>query len=184
MIFPLTELARSNASEHTGLDSISSLQLLSCVWLFVTTQIAASQASPSITNYQSLLQFKSIESVMPSNHLIFWGQLLLLPSIFPNIRVFSIESILCIRWPKDWSFSFSINPSSEYSGCFPLGLTGLISLQSKGLSRVFFNTTVQKYQCYSVQSSLQANSHIHTLLLEKSIALTRQICWQSNVSAF
>ena len=134
----------------------------------VTTRIAASQASPSITNYQSLLQFKSIESVMPSNHLIFWGQLHLLPSIFPNIRVFSIESILCIRWPKDWSFSFSISPSSEYSGCFPLGWTGLISLQSKGLSRVFSNTTVQKYQFFSTQHSLQANSHIHTWLLEKS----------------
>ena len=135
---------------------------------FVIPRIAASQASLSITNYQSLLKFKSIKSVMPSSHLIFWGQLLLLPSIFPNVRVFSIESVLCIRWPKDWSFSFSISPSSDYSGCFPLGLTGLISLQSKGLSRVFLNTTVQKYQFFSAQPSLQANSHIHTWLLEKS----------------
>ena len=168
MIFPLTELARSNASEHTGLDSISSLQSLNCVWLFVAPWIAASQVSLSITNYQSLLQFKSIKSVMPSNHLIFWGQLLLLPSIFPNIRIFSIESVLCIRWPKDWSFSFSISPSSEYSGCFPLGWIALISLQSKGPSRVFFNSTIQKYQFFSAQPSFQANSHIHTWLLEKS----------------
>ena len=87
----------------------------------------------------------SIESGMPSNHLILYHPLLLLPSIFPSIRVFSNESTLQIRWPKYWSFNFSISPSNEYSE-FPLGLTDLISLLSKGLSRVFFSTTVQKHQ--------------------------------------
>ena len=89
----------------------------------------------------------SIESVMPSNHLIICCPLLLLPSIFPSIGVFSNESVLCIRWPKIWSFSFSISPSNEYSGLIliNLGLTCLIFLQSRGLTRVFSNTTVQKY---------------------------------------
>ena len=82
--------------------------------------------------------------VMPFNHLIFCCPLCL-PSIFPIIRVFSSESLLCIRWPNYWSFSFSISPSNEYSGLFPLGWTGLISLQSKGLSRVFLNYTVEKH---------------------------------------
>ena len=95
----------------------------------------------------------SIESVMPSNHLSLCRPLLLLPSIFPSIRVFSNESTLHIRWPKYWSFSFSISPSNEYSGMI-LGLIGLISLHSKGLSRVFSNTTIQKHQLFSSQLSL------------------------------
>ena len=86
----------------------------------------------------------------------------LLPSIFPSIRFFSNESVLCIRWPKYWSFRFSISPSTEYSGLISLGWTGWISLQSKGLSRVFSNTTVQKHQFFGTQLSLQSNSHIHT----------------------
>ena len=86
------------------------------VWLFVTPWTAAHQASLSITNSQSLLKLMSIESVMPSNHLILCHPLLLLPSIFPSIRVFSNESALCIRWPKYWSFSFNISPSNEHSG--------------------------------------------------------------------
>ena len=94
---------------------ISSVQSLSHVWLFVTPGTAARQASLSITNSQSLLKLMSIESVMPSNHLILCCPLLP-PSIFPSIRVFSNESVLRIRWPKDWSFSFSISPSSEYLG--------------------------------------------------------------------
>ena len=94
----------------------SSVQLLSRVRLFVTPWIAARQASPSITNSQSLLKLMSIESVMPSNHLILCCPFLLLPSVFPSIRVFSNESVLHIRWPKYWSFSFSISPSDEYSG--------------------------------------------------------------------
>ena len=123
----------------------SSVQSLSHVWLFVTPWTAARQASLSITNSWSLLKLMSIELVMPSNHLILCFPLLLLPSIFPSIRVFSSESVLRIRWPKYWSFNFSTSPSNEYLG-HPLGCTGWISLQSKGLSRVFSNTTVQKHQ--------------------------------------
>ena len=108
-----------------------------------------------------LLKLMSIELLMPTNHFIPCLPLLLLLSIFPSIRVFSNEMALCIRWPKYYSFSFSISPSSEYSG-FPLGLTGWISLQSKGLSRVFSNATVQKHQFFSAQLSLWSNSHIHT----------------------
>ena len=94
----------------------SSVQSLSHVWLFVTPWTAACQASLSITNSQSLLKLIFIESVMPSNHLLLCPPLLLLPSIFPSIRVFSNESALRIRWPKYWSFSFSISPSNEHSG--------------------------------------------------------------------
>ena len=93
-----------------------SVQLLSHVRLFVTPWTAAHQDSLSITNSQSLLKLMFIESVMPSNHLILCHPLLLLPSILPSIRVFSSESVLHIRWPKYWSFSFSISPSNEYSG--------------------------------------------------------------------
>ena len=117
---------------------------------------------PSITNSRSLLKLMSIASVMPSNHLILCHPLLLSSSIFPSIRVFSNESVLCIRWPKYWSFSFSICPSNEYSLLISLRLTGLISLQYKGLSRVFSNTTVQKRQFLGPRLSLQSNSHIHT----------------------
>ena len=96
--------------------SFSSVQNLSHVWLFATAWTAAHQASLSITNSWSLLKFMSIESVMPSNHLILCCPCLLLPSIIPNIRVSSNESVLHIRWSKYWSFSFSISPSNEYSG--------------------------------------------------------------------
>ena len=120
---------------------VSSVQLLSHVWLFVTSGTAACQASLSITNSWSLLKLLSIESVMPSNHLIFCCPLLP-PSIFPSIRVFSNESVLRIRWPKYWSFSFTISLPMNIQDWSPLGWTGWISLQSKGLSRVFSNTTV------------------------------------------
>ena len=102
----------------------------------------------------SLPKLMSVESVMPSNHLILCRPLLLPPSVFPSIRVFSSESTLRMRWPKYWSFSFSISPSNEHPGLTPLGWTGWISLQSKGLSRVFSNTIVQKHQFFSVQLSL------------------------------
>ena len=95
---------------------LQSVQLLICVQLFMTPWTAECQASLSITNSQSLLKLMSIESVMPSNHLILCHPLFLLPSIFPSIRVFSNESVLHIRWPKYWSFSFSISPSNEHSG--------------------------------------------------------------------
>ena len=116
----------------------------------------------------------AIESVMSSNHLILCCSFLFLPSIFPSIRVFSNESVVCIMWPNYWSFRFSISPSNEYSGWFHLGWTGVIPLQSKGLSRVFSNTTVQKHQFFGIQTSLQSNSHIHPRLLEKNIVLFRR----------
>ena len=105
--------------------------------------------SPSFTISQSLLKLMSIESVMPSNHLILCRPLLLLPSIFPSIRVFSNESAFHIRWPKYWSFSFNISLPMNIQDWFPLGWIGWISLQSKGLSRVFSNTTVGKHQFFS-----------------------------------
>ena len=150
-------------------DSGQSVNSLNHVQLFATPWTAVCQASLSITNSQSLLKLTSIKSVMPSNHLILCHPLLLLPSIFPSIRVFSNESVLPIRWPEHWSFSFSISPSNEYSG-----LTGWISLQSKGLSRVFSNTTVQTHQFFGAQFCVQSNSHIHTYMTTgKTIALTR-----------
>ena len=129
---------------------VSSLQLLSRVRLFVTPWIAALQVSLSITNSQHSHKLMSIESMMPSNHLILCRPLLL-PSVLPSIRVFSNESVLRIRWTK--STSTSVLPMN-IQDWFPLGLTGLISLQSKGLSRVFSNITVQKHQFFGAQLSL------------------------------
>ena len=147
--------------------SFSSVQSLSCVRLFASPWIAAQQASLSITNSQSSLNLMSIELVMPSSHLILCHPLLLLPSIPPRIRVFFNESTLRMRWPKYWSFSFSISPSKEIPGLISSEWTGWISLQSKGLSRVFSNTTVQKHQFFSTQLSSQSNSHSHTWRWEK-----------------
>ena len=146
---------------------LSSVQLLSHVRLFVTPWTAAHQASLSITNSQSLFKLMSIASVMPCDHLIFSRPLHLPPSICPSIRVFSNELVFCIRWPKYWSFTFSISPSNEYSDWSPLGWSGWISLQSKGLSRVFSNTTDQKHPFFGAQLSLKSYSHIHTWPLEK-----------------
>ena len=140
----------------------SSVQSLSRVQLFATPQTAACQVSLSITNSWSLSKLMSIEPVMPPNHLILCGPLLLLPSIFPSIRVFSNESVLHIRWPKYWSFSFNISPSNEHPGLISFRMDWLDLLQSKGLSRVFSNTTVQKHQFLSTHLSLQSNPHIHT----------------------
>ena len=121
-----------------------------------------SQASLSITNSRSLPKLMSIESVIPSSHLILCSPLLLLPLIFPIIRVFSSESVLHIRWPKYWSFSFTSVLPMYIQDRFPLGWAGCISLLSKGLSWVFSNNTVQKHQFFSTQLSSQSNSHIHT----------------------
>ena len=143
----------------------SSVQLLSCVQLLETSWTAACQASLFITNSWSLLKLMSIESVMSSNHLILCHPLLLLTSVFPSIRVFSNESAVGIRWPKYWSFSFS--PSNEIQDWFPLELTSWLSLKSKGLWRVFSNTTTQNHQFFSTQLSLLSNSYAHTWLPEK-----------------
>ena len=145
----------------------SSVQSLSHIWVFATPWTAAHQASLFITNLRNLLKFMSIESVTPSNHLILCHPLLLLPSIFPSIRVFSNESVLCIRWPNiGVSASASVLPMN-IQDWFPLGLTGLISLQSKGLSTIISTATVQKHQSFSIQLSLWSKSHIHTWLSEK-----------------
>ena len=109
-----------------------SVQSLSRVWLFVTPRTAAHQASLSFTISLSLLKLMSIESVMPSNHLILCCPLLLLPSIFPSIRVFSRELTLCIKWPKCWNFSFSISPSNEYSGLISFRIDWLALLAVQG----------------------------------------------------
>ena len=132
----------------------SSFQSLSRVWLFAAPWTVACQASLSITNSQSLLKLMSIESVMPSDHLILCLPLLLLPSIFSSIRVFSSESVLRISDQSNGvSASASVLPMNSQDW-FPLGLTSLISLLSKWLSRVFSNTTVQKHQFFSAQLSL------------------------------
>ena len=146
---------------------ISSVQSLSCVRLFATPCTAARQASLSITNSQSLPKLMSIESVMPSNHLILWCLLCLLPSIVPSIRVFSNESVLCIRWPKYWSFSFNISPSNEYSGLifFRIDLLDLLAVQ--GTLKSLLQHHSSKHQFFSTQFSLYSNSHIYTWLLEK-----------------
>ena len=110
----------------------SSVQSLNCVKLFVTPWTAACQASLSITNSRTLLKLMSIEVMMPSNHLILCLPLLFLPSIFPNIRVISNDSVLCIRWPKYWSFSFNINPSNEHPGLISFRMDGLDLLAVQG----------------------------------------------------
>ena len=132
----------------------SSVQSLSHVRLFATPWTAACQDSLSITNSQNLPKLMSIESVMPSNHLILCRPILLLPSILPSIRVFSNESALRIRWPKFWSFSFNISPSNEHPGLISFRMDWLDLLVVQGtLSRVFSNTTVQKHQFFGSQLS-------------------------------
>ena len=145
----------------------SSVQSLSHVWLFGTPWTAEHQAFLSITSSRSPLKLMSIESVMLSNHLILCHPFLLLPSIFLSIRVFSNKSVLCIRRPKYWSFSFNISPSDEYSG--------LISFRMDLLDRLAVQVTLKsllqhhssKVKFFSAQLSLWSNSHIHTWLLKK-----------------
>ena len=115
---------------------------------------------PSIS--WSLLKLMSIESVVPSNHLIFCCPLLLLPQIFPSIKAFSSESALCIRWPKYWSFSFSISPSSEYSGLISFKIDWFDLLGVQGTCKSLLQSTVQKHQFFGTQPSLWSNFHIHT----------------------
>ena len=151
----------------SGPIQFSSVQSLSPVRLFVTPWIAAQQASLSITNTRSSLRLMSIQSVMPSSHLLLCRPLLLLSPIPSSIRVFSNESTLHMRWPKYWSFSFSIIPSKNTQGWSALEWIGLISLQSKRLSRVFSNTTVQKHRSafFTVQLShpYMTTGKIHSL---------------------
>ena len=149
-----------------------------------TPWTAALQASLSITNSRSLLRLMSIESVMPSNHLILCRPLLLPPSIFPSIRVFSNESVLCITWPKYWSFSFSISLSNEYSGLISFGMHWLDLLAVQGTLRSLL-------QCHSSKASILWHlaffivqlTPIHDYWKNHSLDWM-ELCWQNNVSAF
>ena len=155
------------------------VQLLSCIWLFGTPRNTAHQAPLSFTISQNLLKFIYTESVMLPKHLILCHPLLLFLSVFPSIGVFfPSELALHSRWSKYGHFSFS--PSNEYSGWFPLGWTGLISLYSKGLSRVFSSTTIWKYQFFGAQPSFTSipdywKNHSFDYM---------DLCQQSDVSAF
>jgi len=159
-------------------------QSLSHVWLFATPWTATRQASLSITNSRSLFKLMSIESVMPSNHLILCGHLLLLPSVFPSIRVFSNEPALCIRWPKYWDFSFSISPSNDYSGLISFRMDWLDLLAVQG-------TLKSLLQHHSSQASILWCSGFFTVQLShpymttgKTTALTfvgtTFTCWAPN----
>ena len=160
----------------------SSVQPLSRVQLYATPWITARQASLSNSNSQSLLKLTSIESVMPSSHFILCRPLLLLPSIFPSIRIFSNESAHHIRWPKYWSFSFSISPSSEHPGLVSFRMEWLDLLAVQGALKSLL-------QHHSLKASILQCSPFFIVQLShpyrttgKTIALTR-LCWQSNVSA-
>ena len=153
---------------------VGSVQSLSPVWLCMTPWTAAHQASLSITNSQSLLKLMSIEPVIPFNHLILCRPLLLLPSVFPSIRVFSDESVLRIRWPKYWSFSFRISPSNEYSGLIWLWMDWLDLLAVQG-------TLTSLFQHHSSNTSILQRSAFFVVQLShpymttgKTKALTRQ----------
>ena len=160
----------------------SSVELLSHVWLFVTPWTAVCQASLSITNSWRLLT--SIESVMPSNHFILCCPLLLLPSIIPSIRIFSNESVLHIRWPIYWNFSFSISLFSQYSRLISFRVDGLDLLAVQG-------TLKSHFQHHSSEELLLQHSAFFTIQLShpymttgKTVALTwMDLCWQSNISA-
>ena len=140
---------------------------LGCVPLFLTPWTAALQASLHFTISWSLLRLMSIELKIPSNYLILCCPLLLLPSIFSSIRVFPNELDLCIRWPSIGALASALDLPVDIHGWFPLGLTCLISLWSKGLSRVFSSTIARKHQLFSALPSLWSSSQICTWLLEK-----------------
>ena len=147
--------------------TFSSVQSLSCVWLFATPWSTARQASLSITNSRSLLKLMSVESVMPSSHLILCRPLLLLPPIPPSIRVFPMSQIFAWGGQSTEVSALASFLPKKSQGWSPSEWTGWISMQSKGLSRVFSNTTVQKHQFFGAQPSSQSNSHIHTWPQEK-----------------
>ena len=152
---------------------VSSVQSLSRVWLFVIPWTAARQSSLPITNSRILLKLMSTKSVMPSNHLILCHPLLLLPSIFPSIRVFSNESVLHIRWPKYWSFSFSISPSNEYSGLisFRMDWSDLLTVQGTLKSLLQHHSSKASILWCSAFLIVQL-SHLY-MTTGKTIALTR-----------
>ena len=152
---------------YGGFLLFSSVQSLSRVWLFATSWIVEHQVSLSITNSQSLLKLMPIKSVMPSSHLILWHLLLLMLPVPPSIRVFSSESTLCMRWPKYWSFSFSISPSNEHQGLIPFKMDWLDLLAVQGTLKSLLQHHSSKASILQHSLSSQSNSHIHTWLLEK-----------------
>ena len=153
---------------------LSSVQSLSRVRLFVTSWTATHQASPSITNSRSLLKLTSIESLRPSNHLIVCHPVLLLPSIFPSIRVFSNESVLHIRWPNYWSFSFSISPFNEYSGLISYRMDWLVLLEMPGTLRSLFKYHSSKASVLQCSAFFIVQLSHPYMTTGKTIALTRQ----------
>ena len=144
------------ALQYTSVQSLSNVQLFETLW---TT---AYQASLSITNSWNLLKLMSIESAMPSNHLITCHHLLLASSIFPSIRIFSNESVLCMRWPKYWSFSFSISPSNEYSGLISFRMDWLDLLAIQGTLKSLLQHHSSKASILRHSAFFIINSHIHT----------------------
>ena len=163
----------------------SSVHSLSRIRLFATPWTAAHQASLSITNSQNLLKLMSIELVMTSNHLILCHPLLLLPSVIPSIRVFSNELVLCIRWPKYWSFSFSICPSNEYSVLisFRMDWLDLLAVQGTLKSLLQHHSSKASILHHSAFFRVQPLTSIHDYWKNHSFNYM-DLCWQSNVSAF
>ena len=166
---------------NMNIDPVTSVQSLSCVWLLATPWTAARQASLPITNSQSSLKLMSIESVMPSNHLILCHPLLL-PSTFPSIRVFSNEIVLRIRWPKYWSFSFNISPSNEYSELisFKMNWLDLLARDSQQSSPISQIKSINSLVLSFLYSSNLTSIHDYW----KNHNLDRWTFCQSNVSAF
>ena len=160
--------------------SLSSVQFslvpsLSCVWLFVTPWTAACQSSLSITNSWSMLKLISIESVMPSNHLILCRSLILLPSVFPNMRIFSNESVLCIRWPKYCSFNLSISPSNEYLGLISFRIDWFDLLAVQGTLKSLLQHYSSKASILRCSALFMGQLSPPYMTTGKTIALTRWI---------
>ena len=159
--------------------SIQSVESFSRVWLFATLWTAARQASLSITNSRNLPKLMSIESVMPCKHLILCCPLLLPPSIFSNIRVFSNQSVLCIRWPKYWSFSFNIRPSNEYSGLISFRISLQFRDSQESSPTPQFKSITSSVLSFLYSPTLTSiHDHWENYSLDKT-----DLCWQSNVSA-
>ena len=169
----LREISPSQQDKPCSSPIISSVQLLSRVWLYATPWTAARQVSLSITNSRSLPKLMCIESVMPSNHLILCRPLLLLPSIFPSIRVFSNKSVLHIRWPKYWSLSFSISPSNEYSGLISFRIDWLHLLAVQGTLKSLSQYHSSKASILRSTFFMGQLSHAY-MTSGKTIALTRR----------
>ena len=152
----------------------SSVQSLSCIWLFVIPWIAAHQASLCITDSWSLLKLMSIESVMPSNHLLLYHSLLLLPSVFTSIRVFSSESVLCIRWPKYWKFNFNIRTSNEYSRPISFRIDWLELLPVQGILKTLLQHHSSKASLLQCSAFFIVQLSHPYMTTRKTTALTRQ----------